>query len=133
MVHFMLMSQVQTILLKVRVLYKFAPLSYIAKHDNFGNEAELSSTANQDIAHTTRYLYSEIETKLSTIPSNYMFADHEYWRSIIPQFFGFPAFRKDGSGNLRYTKLLIWICPHLQNFQVGQNHCWYSTLMLGCS
>ena len=88
---------------KGEVLYKFAPLSYIAKHDNFGNEAELSSTANQDIAHTTRYLYSEIETKLSTIPSNYMFADHEYWRSIIPQFFGFPAFRKDGSGNLRYT------------------------------
>ena len=89
---------------KGEVVYKFAPLSYIAKHDNFGNEAELSSTANQDIAHTTRYLYSEIETKLSTIPSNYMFADHEYWRSIIPQFFGFPAFRKDGSGNLRYTK-----------------------------
>ena len=88
---------------KGEVVYKFAPLSYIAKHDNFGNEAELSSTANQDIAHTTRYLYSEIETKLSTIPSNYMFADHEYWRSIIPQFFGFPAFRKDGSGNLRYT------------------------------
>lgn len=85
------------------VVYKFAPLSYIAKHDNFGNEAELSSTANQDIAHTTRYLYSEITAKLSTIPSNYMFADHEYWRSIIPQFFGFPAFRKDGSGNLRYT------------------------------
>ena len=88
---------------KGEVVYNFAPLSYIAKHDNFGNEAELSSTANQDIAHTTRYLYSEIETKLSTIPSNYMFADHEYWRSIIPQFFGFPAFRKDGSGNLRYT------------------------------
>lgn len=88
---------------KGEVVYKFAPLSYIAKHDNFGNEAQLSSTANQDIAHTTRYLYSEIETKLSTIPSNYMFADHEYWRSIIPQFFGFPAFRKDGSGNLRYT------------------------------
>ena len=88
---------------KGEVLYKFAPLSYIAKHDNFGNEAELSSTANQDIAHTTRYLYSEITAKLSTIPSNYMFADHEYWRSIIPQFFGFPAFRKDGSGNLRYT------------------------------
>ena len=89
---------------KGEVVYKFAPLSYIAKHDNFGNEAQLSSTANQDIAHTTRYLYSEIETKLSTIPSNYMFADHEYWRSIIPQFFGFPAFRKDDSGNLRYTK-----------------------------
>ena len=88
---------------KGEVVYKFAPLSYITKHDNFGNEAQLSSTANQDIAHTTRYLYSEIETKLSTIPSNYMFADHEYWRSIIPQFFGFPAFRKDGSGNLRYT------------------------------
>jgi hypothetical protein len=88
---------------KGEVVYKFAPLSYIAKHDNFGNEAQLSSTANQDIAHTTRYLYSEIETKLSTIPSNYMFADHEYWRSIIPQFFGFPAFRKDGSGKLRYT------------------------------
>lgn len=89
---------------KGKVVYNFAPLSYVAKHDNFGTEAELSSTANQDIAHTTRYLYSEIETKLSTIPSNYMFADHEYWRSIIPQFFGFPAFRKDGSGNLRYTK-----------------------------
>ena len=89
---------------KGKVVYNFAPLSYVAKHDNFGTEAELSSTANQDIAHTTRYLYSEITAKLSTIPSNYMFADHEYWRSIIPQFFGFPAFRKDGSGNLRYTK-----------------------------
>lgn len=85
------------------VVYKFAPLSYIAKHDNFGNESQLSSTANQDIAHTIRYLYSAVEAKLSTIPSNYMFADHEYWRSIIPQFYGFPAFRKDNSGNLRYT------------------------------
>lgn len=89
---------------KGNVVYKFAPLSYVAKHDNFGNEAQLSSTADQDIAHTTRYLYSEVEANRSTIPSNYMFADHEYWRSIIPQFFGFPAFRKDGSGNLRYTK-----------------------------
>lgn len=89
---------------KGNVVYEFAPLSYIAKHDNFGTEAELSSTANQTYSSTQRYYYTDIEANLPNMPSNYMFADHEYWRSIIPQFFGFPGFRKDGSGNLRYTK-----------------------------
>ena len=32
---------------KGKVVYKFAPLSYLAKHDNFGTEAELSSDVNQ--------------------------------------------------------------------------------------
>lgn len=82
---------------KGKVVYNFAPLSYVAKHDNFGTEAELSSTANMDTVHTQRYTYTEVESKLSSIPSNYMFADDVYWRSIIPQAFGFSGFRGNGS------------------------------------
>lgn len=82
---------------KGEVVYNFAPLSYLAKHDNFGTDAELSSTANMDTVHTQRYTYAEVEAKLPSIPSNYMFADHVYWRSIIPQAFGFSGFRGNGS------------------------------------
>ena len=82
---------------KGKVVYNFAPLSYVAKHDNFGTEAELSSTANMDTVHTQRYTYAEVESKRSSIPSNYMFADDVYWRSIIPQGYGFSGFR--GNGN----------------------------------
>lgn len=82
---------------KGKVVYNFAPLSYVAKHDNFGTEAELSSTANMDTVHTQRYTYAEVESKRSSIPSNYMFADDVYWRSIIPQAYGFSGFR--GNGN----------------------------------
>ena len=82
---------------KGKVVYNFAPLSYVAKHDNFGTEAELSSTANMDTVHTQRYTYAEVEAKLSSIPSNYRFADDVYWRSIIPQAFGFSGFRGNGS------------------------------------
>ena len=82
---------------KGKVVYNFAPLSYVAKHDNFGTEAELSSTANMDTVHTQRYTYAEVETKRPSIPSNYMFADDVYWRSIIPQAYGFSGFR--GNGN----------------------------------
>ena len=85
---------------KGSVVYNFPPLSYIAKHDNFGTDAELSSDANQDVAHTQRYSYSEIETNVnnpSKKPNGYMFAHHEYWRSILPQFYGFSGFRNNGT------------------------------------
>ena len=85
---------------KGSVVYNFPPLSYIAKHDNFGTDAELSSDANQDVAHTQRYSYSEIETNVnnpSKVPAGYMFAHHEYWRSILPQFYGFSGFRNNGN------------------------------------
>lgn len=82
---------------KGEVVYNFAPLSYLAKHDNFGTEAEISSTENLDAAHTTRYTYSEVENKISSIPEDYMFATHEYWRSIIPQAYAFSAFRGNGA------------------------------------
>ena len=85
---------------KGSVVYNFPPLSYIAKHDNFGTDAELSSDANQDVAHTQRYSYSEIETNVnnpSKKPNGYMFAHHEYWRSILPQFYGFSGFRNNGN------------------------------------
>ena len=78
---------------KGKVVYEFPPLSYIAKHDNFGTDAQLSTDVNQDVAHTTRYTYAQVESNLSTIPSDYMMAGHEYWRSIIPQGYGFSAFR----------------------------------------
>ena len=85
---------------KGSVVYKFAPLSYIAKHSNFGTEAELSNAATQDAAHTEKYSYSEIESNVNNqakVPSGFMFAHHEYWRSILPQFYGFSGFRNNGT------------------------------------
>ena len=85
---------------KGNVVYNFPPLSYIAKHSNFGTEAELSNAATQDAAHTETYSYSEIETYVnnpSKVPAGYMFAHHEYWRSILPQFYGFSGFRNNGT------------------------------------
>ncbi|MBF1426175.1 MAG: hypothetical protein HXN41_10660 [Prevotella histicola] len=85
---------------KGNVVYNFPPLSYIAKHSNFGTEAELSNAATQDAAHTETYSYSEIESNVNNqakVPSGFMFAHHEYWRSIIPQFYGFSGFRNNGT------------------------------------
>lgn len=85
---------------KGNVVYNFPPLSYIAKHSNFGTDAELSNAATQDAAHTETYSYSEIENYVnnpSKVPDGYMFAHHEYWRSILPQFFGFSGFRNNGT------------------------------------
>ena len=85
---------------KGSVVYNFPPLSYIAKHSNFGTEAELSNAATQDAAHTETYSYSEIESSVNNqakVPAGFMFAHHEYWRSIIPQFFGFSGFRNNGT------------------------------------
>ena len=85
---------------KDSVVYNFPPLSYIAKHSNFGTEAELSNAATQDAAHTEKYSYSEIESSVNNpakVPSGFMFAHHEYWRSIIPQFYGFSGFRNNGT------------------------------------
>ena len=86
------------------VVYKFPPLSYIAKHDNFGTEAELSVDNDYNVANTKRYTYQEyaantekITDKLASIPSGYMFANNEYWRSIIAQYFGFAGFRNAGA------------------------------------
>lgn len=85
---------------KGNVVYNFPPLSYIAKHSNFGTDAELSNAATQDAAHTETYSYSEIESYVnnpSKVPAGYMFAHHEYWRSILPQFYGFSGFRNNGT------------------------------------
>ena len=85
---------------KGNVVYNFSPLSYIAKHSNFGTDAELSNAATQDAAHTEIYSYSDIETYVnnpSKVPAGYMFAHHEYWRSILPQFYGFSGFRNNGT------------------------------------
>ena len=85
---------------KGSVVYNFPPLSYIAKHSNFGTEAELSNAATQDAAHTETYSYSEIESNVNNsakVPAGYMFAHHEYWRSILPQFYGFSGFRNNGA------------------------------------
>ena len=86
------------------VVYNFPPLSYIAKHDNFGTDAELSNEGDQDVAHTKRYTYNQtyegqerVVDHLSSIPADYMFAKNEYWRSIIPQYYGFPGFRNNGN------------------------------------
>lgn len=87
-----------------KVVYEFAPLSYVAKHDNFGTEAELSNEGDQDVAHTKRYTYNQnyegqekISDHLSSIPGDYFFANNEYWRSIIPHYYGFAGFRNGGN------------------------------------
>ena len=89
---------------KGSVIYNFPPLSYIAKHDNFGTDAELSVDNDYNVANTKRYTYQEyvvntekISDKLASIPSGYMFAGNEYWRSIIAQYFGFAGFRNAGT------------------------------------
>ena len=86
------------------VVYKFPPLSYIAKHDNFGTEAELSVDNDYNVANTKRYTWEKevantekIKDKLASIPSGYEFAGNEYWRSIIAQYFGFAGFRNAGA------------------------------------
>ena len=94
-----------------QVVYHFAPLSYLAKHDNFGTAAQLESEANQDVAHTERYSYADVQSRLSTIPAGYMFANHEYWRSIIPQAYGFSAFRKKDGGAPYYKYAVGIVSP----------------------
>ncbi|WP_455252652.1 hypothetical protein [Prevotella melaninogenica] len=99
---------------KGNVVYNFPPLSYVAKHDNFGTEAELSTDANQDVAHTERYSYSEIEsyvTNPSKKPNGYMFASDVYWRSIIPQAYGFSGLRKKADGSLYYNYSMGIVSP----------------------
>ena len=93
---------------KGEVVYKFAPLSYIAKHDNFGTEAEVSSTVNQDIAHTTRYTYSQVLANQSNIPHGFEFARNEYWRSIISQYLAFSGLRNNGT---KFTHSVGFVSP----------------------
>jgi hypothetical protein len=93
------------------VVYKFAPLSYLAKHDNFGTDAQLSNAGNQDNANTIRYSFSEVEAKISTIPAGYMLANHEHWRTIIPQGYGFSGFRKKGDGSPFYDFSMGIVSP----------------------
>ena len=68
------------------VVYKFPPLSYIAKHDNFGTEAELSVDNDYNAANTKRYTYEKdyegqpkISDYLSSIPSNF----YVCWQRIL--------------------------------------------------
>ena len=89
---------------KGSVVYNFPPLSYIAKHDNFGTEVELSVDNDYNAANSKRYTYQEyvantekITDKLASIPSGYEFAGNEYWRSIIAQYYGFDGFRNAGT------------------------------------
>ena len=101
---------------KGSVVYNFPPLSYIAKHDNFGTEAELSSTANQDIAHTIRYTYSQVEATNASIPSNYFIAGNEYWRSLITQAYAFAGLGKSWSNatnsySADYTYSMSMVSP----------------------
>jgi len=77
------------------VVFKFPPLSYIAKHDNFGTESELSNEGNQAITNTVRYTYDQVEAKSSSLASiGYMVAGNEYWRSIIAQGYAFAGLGK---------------------------------------
>jgi len=98
------------------VVYNFPPLSYIAKHDNFGTAAELSSTANQDIAHTIRYTYKQVEANKSSIPGDYFIAGNEYWRSLITHAYAFAGLGKSWSNatnsySADYTYSMSMVSP----------------------
>ncbi|WP_314959278.1 hypothetical protein [Hoylesella nanceiensis] len=79
-----------------KVVFEYAPLSYIAKHDNFGTEAEVESTSNQTIPATNRYAFSELSS--GAIPTGYKLASHLNWRTIFAQGHGFAGLRKETSG-----------------------------------
>lgn len=79
-----------------KVVFEYAPLSYIAKHDNIGTEAEIESTSNQTIPATNRYAFSELSS--GAIPSGYKLASHLNWRTIFAQGHGFAGLRKETSG-----------------------------------
>ena len=101
---------------KGSVVYNFPPLSYIAKHDNFGTAAELSSTANQDIAHTIRYTYSQVEANEASIPNDYFIAGNEYWRSLITHAYAFAGLGKSWSNatnsySADYTYSMSMVSP----------------------
>lgn len=93
---------------KGSVVYNFAPLSYIAKHDNFGTDAELSSELNMDAAHTTRYKYTQVEALLPNKPAGYEFARNEYWRSFMSQYFAFSGLRNNGA---KYNYSIGFVSP----------------------
>lgn len=76
-----------------KVVFEYAPLSYIAKHDNIGTEAEIESTSNQTIPATNRYAFSELSS--GAIPSGYKLASHLNWRTIFAQGHGFAGLRKE--------------------------------------
>ena len=90
-----------------KVVFEYAPLSYIAKHDNFGTEAEVESTSNQTITATRRYAFSELSS--GATPTGYKIASHLNWRTIFAQGHGFSGLRKEAStggydinGTLKY-------------------------------
>lgn len=75
-----------------KVVFEYAPLSYIAKHDNFGTEAEVESTSNQTTTATNRYAFSQLSS--GTIPSGYQLASNLHWRTIFAQGFSFSGLRR---------------------------------------
>ena len=99
------------------VVFKFPPLSYIAKHDNFGTESELSNEGNQEITNTVRYTYDQVEAKSSSLASiGYMVAGNEYWRSIIAQGYAFAGLGKKYNATAKdyiddYTSAVSVVSP----------------------
>lgn len=74
-----------------KVVFEYAPLSYIAKHDNFGTEAEVESTSNQTTTATNRYAFSQLSS--GAIPSGYQLASNLHWRTIFAQGYAFSGLR----------------------------------------
>lgn len=74
-----------------KVVFEYAPLSYIAKHDNFGTEAEVESTSNQTTTATNRYAFSQLSS--GAIPSGYQLASNLHWRTIFAQGHAFSGLR----------------------------------------
>jgi len=74
-----------------KVVFEYAPLSYIAKHDNFGTEAEVERTSNQTTAASTRYTFDQLRS--GSVPSGYQLASNLHWRTIFAQGHSFSGLR----------------------------------------
>lgn len=74
-----------------KVVFEYAPLSYIAKHDNFGTEAEVERTSNQTTAASTRYTFDQLRS--GSVPSGYQLASNLHWRTIFAQGYSFSGLR----------------------------------------
>lgn len=87
-----------------KVVFEYAPLSYIAKHDNIGGEAELLDTLHQEINNSKRYAFTEIK---GSVPAGYFLATNLNWRTIFAQGHAFAGLRRgyeDTPGEKLYFK-----------------------------
>ena len=74
-----------------KVVFEYAPLSYIAKHDNIGGESEVLDTLNQETTKSKRYAFTELT---GSVTAGYFLAKNVNWRTIFAQAHAFAGLRR---------------------------------------